>query len=73
VKYDPATLQTDSGARRLYARIAQAAAAVCPENHNPLFVSPPIEMCRNQAIERAVANVHNPRLAAVYLSATKHG
>jgi UrcA family protein len=71
VKYDPAALETDVGARRLYARITNAAAEVCPNYGNPHWVSHKVQMCRDQAIENAVAKVHNPRLAAVYLSATK--
>jgi len=73
VKYDPATLDTDRGARQLYARIAYAAAQVCPDYDNPHWVTHKVEVCREKAIENAVAKVHNPRLAAVYLSATKHG
>ncbi len=73
VKYDPATLDTDGGARQLYARIANAAAEVCPDYDNPHWVSHQVEVCRQHAIESAVAKVHNPRLAAVYLSATKRG
>ena len=73
VKYDPATLQTDSGARRLYARIADAAAQVCPNYDTPRWVTQRVQLCREQAIEGAVAKVHNPRLAAVYLSSSKRG
>ena len=72
VKYDPAVLGTESGARLLYARIVTAASEVCP-NYLPHFVSRQVEVCREHAIENAVAKVHNPRLAAVYLSSTKHG
>jgi UrcA family protein len=72
VKYDPAALETDGGARQLYARITKAAADVCP-SFNPHLVSPTVQACREQAIAGAVAKVHNERLAAVYLSATKRG
>jgi len=73
VKYDPAVLDTDVGARRLYARIAKAAVDVCPSYGNPHWVTHKVEVCRQQAIENAVAKVHNARLATVYMSATKHG
>ena len=73
VKYDPAVLGSDSGARRLYARIVNAAAEVCPEYLNPHFVSPQVQACREKAIENAVMKVHNERLAAVYISSTKRG
>jgi UrcA family protein len=72
VKYDPTALETDGGARQLYARITKAAADVCP-SFDPHLVSRDVQMCREQAIAGAVAKVHNERLAAVYLSATKHG
>jgi UrcA family protein len=72
VKYDPTALETDGGARQLYARIAKAAVDVCP-SFAPHLVSPEVQACRQQAIESAVAKVHNERLAAVYLSATKRG
>ena len=73
LKYDPAALETDGGARRLYARIATAAEEVCPSGLNPHWASHEVRTCRERAIESAVAKVHNPRLAAVYLSSTKHG
>jgi UrcA family protein len=72
VKYDPATLESYSGARQLYARIENAATEVCP-NYDPHFVSHQVQLCREHAIEGAVAKVHNPRLAAIYLSASKRG
>jgi len=73
VKYDSTALETDGGARRLYARIAAAAADVCPNYVSSPFVSPAVRACRERAIESAVAKVHNERLAAVYVSASKHG
>jgi UrcA family protein len=73
VKYDPAALDSDAGARQLYARLATAAAEVCPNYDNPHWVTHQVQVCRERAIENAVAKVHNPRLAAVYLSSTKHG
>jgi len=72
VKYNPAALDTDGGARLLYTRIAKAAAAVCPSS-DPFFVNAAVRACREHAIETAVEKVHNERLAAVYLSSSKHG
>jgi UrcA family protein len=72
VKYDPATLDSYSGARQLYARLESAAVEVCP-NYSPHWISHQVQECREHAIESAVAKVHNPRLAAIYLSATKRG
>jgi len=73
VKYDPATLESYDGARQLSARLANAAVEVCPNYGNPHWISHQVQLCRERAIENAVAKVHNPRLAAVYLSSTKHG
>jgi UrcA family protein len=72
VKYDPASLDTNDGARQLYARLANAAVEVCP-SYDAHWISHQVEQCRAHAIESAVAKVHNPRLAAIYLSATKRG
>ncbi len=71
VKYDPATLESDSGARALYARLEHAAAEVCPA-YDPHWVTHEVQLCREHAIENAVAKVHNPRLAAVSQT-TKRG
>ena len=73
VKYDPAALNSYEGARQLYARLANAAAEVCPSFDSPRWISHQVQACREQAIESAVAKVHNPRLAAVHLSASKRG
>jgi UrcA family protein len=72
VKYDPASLDTNDGARQLYARLANAAVEVCP-SYDAHWISHQVEVCRAHAIESAVAKVHNPRLAAIYLNATKRG
>jgi UrcA family protein len=72
VKYDPATLDSDAGARQLYARLAKAAAEVCP-NYEPHFISRQVQVCRSHALENAVAKVHNERLVAVYRGANKNG
>jgi UrcA family protein len=73
VKYDAASLDTYEGARQLYARIASAAVEVCPNYDNPHWITHQVEVCRQRAIENAVAKVHNPRLAAIYESTTKRG
>jgi UrcA family protein len=72
VKYDAATLDTNDGARQLYARLATAAVEVCPA-YDTHWISHQVEVCRQHAIENAVAKVHNPRLAAIYQNATKRG
>ena len=72
VKYDPTSLDSYDGARQLYARLANAAVEVCP-SYDAHWISHQVEVCRAHAIESAVAKVHNPRLAAIYLNATKRG
>jgi UrcA family protein len=72
VKYDPASLDSNDGARQLYARLTNAAAEVCP-SYDAHWVSHQVQVCRDHAIESAVAKVHNPRLAAIYLMSTKRG
>jgi UrcA family protein len=72
VKYDPATLDSYSGARQLYARLASAAVEVCP-SYEPHLISRQVQECRQHALESAVTKVHNPRLVAIYQSATKRG
>ena len=73
VKYDPAALESYDGARQLYARLESAAVEVCPSYDSPHWISHQVQVCRDRAIENAVAKVHNPRLAAVYLSSSKRG
>lgn len=74
VHYDPQSLATDQGARLVYRRIANAAAAVCPDpGINPHWVSDAARECRRQAIARAVQSINNPRLVAIHSSTAKSG
>jgi UrcA family protein len=73
LKYDPAALNTEAGARKLYSRIESAAVKVCPSYGDSLIVSQAAYACRQHAIESAVEKTHNPRLAAIYLSNSKRG
>jgi UrcA family protein len=70
VQYNASLLETDSGARALYHRIAKAAEQVCPNTSYSLLVNKAIVECRRQAIAGAVEKIHNQRLAAVYAAAT---
>jgi UrcA family protein len=70
VRYNADLLDTDSGARALYYRIARAAEQVCPNNNYSLLVDRRIVECRRHAIAAAVEKIHNGRLAAVYAAAT---
>ena len=70
VHYNAGMLDTDSGARAVYYRIARAAEQVCPNNSYSLLVDRRIVQCRRQAIAAAVDKIHNQRLAAVYAAVT---
>jgi UrcA family protein len=70
VQYSAGLLDTDSGARALYHRIAKAAEQVCPNTSYSLLVNRATIECRRQAIAGAVEKIHNQRLAAVYAAAT---
>jgi UrcA family protein len=69
VRYNAELLDTDSGARALYNKIARAAEQVCPNDYS-LLVNRAVVECRRQAIAGAVEKIHNQRLAAVYAAAT---
>ena len=74
VHYDPQSLATDQGARLVYRRIANAAAAVCPDpGLNPHWVSDAARECRRESIARAVHAINNPRLVALHTSTAKSG
>ena len=72
VRYSPASLDTDSGARQLYVRLVSAAETVCvqPDSRIP---STAVVECRKQAVAKAVAQIHNSRLAAVSAGHAKMG
>ena len=67
VKYSEQSLSTDSGVKQLYAQIVRAARQVCPSASTwDLTLQQRIQECRNQAISRAVHQVDNSQLAALY-------
>jgi UrcA family protein len=73
VKYSPATLDTDAGVRSLYHRIVKAAEQVCPVTPGTPFVATAVAQCRAQSVARAVHQIDNPRLAALYAANAKSG
>ena len=74
VRYNPQSLDTESGARALYSRLVKAAAEVCPQgSESPHWISAQVRECRAQALARAVFQVNNPKLAAVYAASPKRG
>jgi UrcA family protein len=67
VQYTFSELATDAGTRAVYARIKRAAAAVCP-SYDPLDLDMAAvsKECQQQAMARAVSQIGDARLAAVY-------
>jgi len=66
VRYAEAELATPEGVRRVQQRILSAVGQVCPAaDMRDVERWVRAEACRSQAITRAVAQVKNPRLAAV--------
>jgi UrcA family protein len=74
VRYSVDSLATDSGARKLYARLVHAAEQACPDDFSSgRLSSPAVQTCRRQSIARAVHQIDSPRLAAVYATSSKSG
>jgi len=73
VRYSPDTLATDTGVRSLYRRIVRAAEEVCPAPSGTRLIQPAIQECRAQSVARAVHQINNPRLAALYAASVKSG
>ena len=70
VSFSADMLDTDSGARAVYHRIAKAAEQVCPNVSYSLLVGETVLKCREQAISAAVSKIHNQRLAAIHAAAS---
>jgi UrcA family protein len=74
VQYAANALDTDGGAKVLYSRLVHAAEQVCPAQFTgSRLLSESVQSCRSQAIARAVHQINNSRLAAVYSATTKRG
>jgi UrcA family protein len=74
VKYDAASLATAAGVNDLYRRIMYAAKKVCPDaSIRDLGGQQRVEECRNQAVSRAIRQIDNSQLAALYASHAKNG
>ena len=74
VKYGDLNLATDAGVSALYHRIVHAAGQVCPDPlMNDLMFRERIFECRRQAVARAIQQVGNSRLAALYASDATNG
>jgi UrcA family protein len=74
LRYTAGALDTDHGAKVLYTRLVHAAEQVCPADFTgSRLVSSTVQRCRDQAVARAVHQINNSRLAAVYSATTKRG
>jgi UrcA family protein len=73
IKYSDSSLATDQGVYALYRQITSAAKKVCPDESRDLARQLKVEQCRNQAIARAVRQIGNSRLAALYAGHSKNG
>lgn len=74
VKYSNQSLATREGVDHLYRRITSAAKQVCPDaSLLDLGAVRRTELCRNEAIARAIRQIDNPQLAALHASRSKNG
>jgi len=73
VKYSEQSLATDGGVNDLYRRITNAAKQVCPTaSIRDLSAIRQVEECRDQAVARAIRQIDNSRLAALYATHSKN-
>jgi UrcA family protein len=74
VRYSSYQLATQSGVQEVYRKIVRAAARVCPDadirNPHAVVIA---KACRDQAIARAVHDINNSQLAALYATSSKKG
>lgn len=69
VSYADLDISTDHGLKALYGRIQTAATQVCPHLVSGDFSAARnqvVNSCRDAAIARAVEQINNPRLSALY-------
>jgi UrcA family protein len=67
VRYSPAALTSETGARNVYAQIRSAARQVCGQpGSRALQDQRATRECRRQAVAKAVAAIGSPTLAAVH-------
>jgi UrcA family protein len=74
VKYDTMSLSTEPGIRALYLRLESAASRVCDvESNRDLTSTTVAKNCREAALDRAVRQINNPRLAEIRMGNSKRG
>jgi UrcA family protein len=73
VRYADLDITTAAGAEKLYERIQQAAALVCPQaDARWLAQYVTVVRCRNTVVAHAVQSLSNPQLTAVYAARAHH-
>jgi len=73
VKYGDQDLSTASGVNEVYRRIVRASKQVCPEaSFHDLSLQGKVAECRDQAVARAIRQIDNSQLAALYASHSKN-
>jgi UrcA family protein len=73
VKYGDLDLSTANGVNEVYRRIVRAARQVCPEmSFQDLSLQGKISACRDQAVARAIRQIDNAQLAALYAAHSKN-
>ena len=74
VSYGDLNLSTDDGVKALYRRISSAARQVCPDVYSrDLTTVAAGERCQVAAVEQAVRQVNNSKLALVHASHVARG
>lgn len=74
VNYHDLNLGTAAGNQVLYSRIVHAAVKVCPaDSVRDPRVAAMVQLCRDQAIARAVYTIHSPQLAALHAAKSRNG
>jgi UrcA family protein len=72
--YSEQSLAANGGVDDLYRRIASAAKRVCPNDSiHDIRALAQIDVCRREAVARAVQQIHNSQLAALSASRAKNG
>lgn len=73
VKYSDQDLATASGVNEVYRRIVRAAKQVCPDySIRYLSLQQKTAECRDQAVSRAIQQIDNSQLAALYAAHSKN-
>lgn len=73
VRYSDLSLSSDSGVRELYHRIVRASEKVCPDASTRfLSAQARVKECRSQAVARAIHQIDNSQLAALYAAHSKN-